>query len=659
MFRKLISNLPFHPTLLPQVAFYMRRLKQEQALRRLGFIFTALALAVQMFAFISPSRASLATSASDIVYGASKKSDVLSAYSKNRDQLGRTDIKAIFNYYGIGQSQIENSKLTTISDGNTNYINTSRSTTRFPDTFVSIPGAIDGGIYEFPLEYWRKGQYPNGYPALTGISTYGFRFWILLKGCGNIVYEKGAKKPALEINKKLSSPANIAPGELASYDINFRNKGLSAAENVVIADKLPDNLAYQSYTSNVDLSFSQNGQTISWKIKNKNSSLAPSTKWYYIKIKTKAKDISQNTLKACNIASIDSSNSPKVITSANNPDGCVNITKKTCPGTGLPIPPGGVSQCVITCPDGSTKPYNQACAVPQLSCESLKSISAPAWNIRKLETTITMQPGAVAKQINYFVDGTLVASKPVVSGSLTQYYEHTFKEPKDYKLKSEIVASNGTVQQSQNCEILVTIVKPTNPEARITTDKKASNITQNISDANNTTAKAGDVIKYTLLISNVGDAPATDFALSGEYSESIADVLEYSNLTEKNDAIYNQNTQSLSWPSVTIGSGKTIEKTFTVTIKNPLPITPTSTSNPMSYDFAMQNKYGREIVIKLDKPATKIVEQTTTTLPNTGPGETLFASVLVTTIVGYFFFRSRLLSKELNVIYKEYSSGSY
>ncbi len=657
MFKKLVSNLPFHPTMLGQVAFYVHRLKQEQALRRAGFALIALTLLVQMFAIFSPSRASLATSAGDIVYGATSRKDVLDAYNNNRDQLGRKDIQAIFNYYGINAEKIKTAEFTTIKESSAkDYVNTSRTTTRFPDTFVKIPGASDGGIYEFPLEYWRQGQYPDGYPALKGTSTYGFTFWILLKGCGNIVFEKGAKKPELEIVKGRLSASNVVPGDAVNYQIQFRNSGLAMANNVVINDKLANEFEYVSYKSTVDLKLVKTGQLLTWRIANTNSTLAPSTRWHTITLNLKAKNITASTQKICNASSIDASNSASK-TSANSTSArCVTITKPTCPGTGLPVPPGGVVACTITCPDGSSLPYNQACKVPQLTCQNLSIIGEPAWNIRKFQTTILLQPGAAAKQVDYYVNGKKVSSQPVTATATTNVYSYTFAGPGTYKIRADIVAKTGTVQVSQGCELTEEISKPETPEARLTTDKIVANITQKIADANNTTAKAGDVLRYTISIENTGDAAAT-IEMNGEYGESIADILEYANLTDKGDATFNEQTGWLSWGKTTINPGQKVEKTFTVTVKNPIPATPISQSNPLSYDYVLHNKYGRDVNVKLDKPASKIVEQAATTLPNTGPSSSMFISVVVVMIVGYFFYRNRLMAKELEIIHHEYSTG--
>lgn len=65
MFRKLVSSLPFSPALVGQLGFYARRLNREQAVRRLGLIFTVLAVIVQSFALISPPEPTYAVSPSN------------------------------------------------------------------------------------------------------------------------------------------------------------------------------------------------------------------------------------------------------------------------------------------------------------------------------------------------------------------------------------------------------------------------------------------------------------------------------------------------------------------------------------------------------------------------------------------------------------------
>jgi len=62
MFRKIVSNLTFSPALVGQLGFYAKRLRKEEATRRVGLIFTALALVVQGFAVFTPPESANAAS---------------------------------------------------------------------------------------------------------------------------------------------------------------------------------------------------------------------------------------------------------------------------------------------------------------------------------------------------------------------------------------------------------------------------------------------------------------------------------------------------------------------------------------------------------------------------------------------------------------------
>jgi len=212
---------------------------------------------------------------------------------------------------------------------------------------------------------------------------------------------------------------------------------------------------------------------------------------------------------------------------------------------------------------------------------------------------------------------------------------------------------------SQRCTTVVPDNPPPEPkpEPRISVDKSVENITQGIKNADNTTAKPGDVLKYTIYVINSGDGAIYNLKLSGEYGESINDILEYADLTDKGDAHFDPKTNYLSWDAVTILPSKSVNKSFIVTVKDPLPSTPTSASDPLSFDFVMQNIYGRTITVKLDKPASKIIEQGAQTLPNTGPGTTMIIMAIFASIIGYFYYRSRLLSKELEIVHQDFSSG--
>jgi hypothetical protein len=71
----------------------------------------------------------------------------------------------------------------------------------------------------------------------------------------------------------------------------------------------------------------------------------------------------------------------------------------------------------------------------------------------------------------------------------------------------------------------------------------------------------------------------------------------------------------------------------------------------------MTNVYGNEINITLPPDVIKTTETVTKTLPNTGPGETLAAVVGFTVFVSYFFARTRLFAKEIDIVRTDFASS--
>ncbi|MCA9348441.1 hypothetical protein KC867_03460, partial [Candidatus Saccharibacteria bacterium] len=182
--------------------------------------------------------------------------------------------------------------------------------------------------------------------------------------------------------------------------------------------------------------------------------------------------------------------------------------------------------------------------------------------------------------------------------------------------------------------------------------KTASNITQSITDANNTTAKASDEIRYTLSVTNSSKVTMTNFV----FEEILVDVLEYADINEVLDASINEASKTLQWAPVDIESGQTVTKTFTVKVKDIIPQTPVSASDPTSYDLVMTNTFhGVTINIKLPPSISKTTETVITTLPSTGPGTSIVIGFTLTTVVAYFFARSRLLNQELEIIRADFA----
>ena len=102
MFRKIVSNLPFSPALVGQLSFYAKRLRKEEFTRRLGLIFTALALVVQSLAVFSPPEAANASSGNDFISGGVKN---INDYLRNYD-ANHNNIKDLFTVLGITRANI-------------------------------------------------------------------------------------------------------------------------------------------------------------------------------------------------------------------------------------------------------------------------------------------------------------------------------------------------------------------------------------------------------------------------------------------------------------------------------------------------------------------------------------------------------------------------
>ena len=191
MFRKIVSNLAFSPALVGQLGFYAKRLRKEEATRRIGLIFTALALVVQSFAIFTPPESANAANGNNIIYGGVKsKADLLSVYDRNKDSAGHTDIQQIYSYFGITRQDIINGKEATFNsrDFDLKIISVGRSNYSWQRTPYAITGtsttAYAGNLYKFDTTEWSK---KNGslYKAIIGKRAVDGKWFAIMYACGN------------------------------------------------------------------------------------------------------------------------------------------------------------------------------------------------------------------------------------------------------------------------------------------------------------------------------------------------------------------------------------------------------------------------------------------------------------------------------------------
>lgn len=645
MFNKLISNLPFNPSLIDQVTFYTKRLSKEAGIRRLGFAFIVLTMVVQTFAVLKPAEAGVACDPSnnDIVQcGFGSKAEAVSLCQNNKQNFG-----TILLYHGITCEKLKTADEQMVSS--TAKGNQLISVGRKPfhkrgEYSVNIPGV--GNLYWRPLSSWG-----NFSSKMLVTHTDDGQLVMVMFECGNLVTLKDFKlqQPQpdsdLKIVKTNNPTGDVKAGDEIEYTLAYTNKGGPAAF-FSVNDILPSQVSFVS---------SRQGN---WALENKE----PNLKWH------------NNTPPFYAFGNTDAFGTPgfifvKVKVNSGVPSGTTICNRAYLQD----VPKGGTTPrnssetqvcntVVVECP------YGQILKDDRVTCEEVKvpdavcvSLTAqPESNDKTNKKFIFTAKASVvndAKIKSYtfdFDDGPTVTKD---SDNLDYNIHHEFDVPKTYHATVK-VSSTVDDKPALTCEVKV-VVNPKDEEPALSIKKAAANLTRHQDDANNKTAHAGDIIEYTLTTTNITNVDYKDATL---YTEDLNDVLEYAtlDLNSLDGATFDAKTNSLAWnEKITIKAKDSVVKKFKVTVKDPIPSTPRpkTRGNRSSGDLVMENWYGNTITIKLPKTPIKTAETINSDLPHTGPGESLMIGFLVMTFVGYFFARNRLMVKELTIVKNEYTSG--
>ncbi len=174
-------------------------------------------------------------------------------------------------------------------------------------------------------------------------------------------------------------------------------------------------------------------------------------------------------------------------------------------------------------------------------------------------------------------------------------------------------------------------------------------------DANGTQANAGDEIRYVLSVTNNGSSKIDNYRL--ESPEFVGDILDYSDIINLGNAEFDTTNKTLNWKPFDIKKGETVELSFTVKVKDPIPTTSTSSSDPSRFDLIMFNIFGNSVEIKLPAPPGKQVERVSSKLPSTGPGATVAISLGLVGVATFLRSRNNLLIKELGLVRKRETEG--
>jgi uncharacterized repeat protein (TIGR01451 family) len=189
MFKKLLSNLPFNPSLIGQVSFYAKRLHREEVLRRTGLVLVVLAMLVQVFAVASPAEPTLAESPNDILRGGFTTREQAVNYCRTNTQ----DFANILAYYKVTCEALATASTVTIksTDHDRQLDSLGRvaqgpTITRTGKPTDEYSVTINGTQYFMKnLWAWDSGAY-SSYKVLVVRNSKGDTIKIMYT-CGNII----------------------------------------------------------------------------------------------------------------------------------------------------------------------------------------------------------------------------------------------------------------------------------------------------------------------------------------------------------------------------------------------------------------------------------------------------------------------------------------
>lgn len=631
MFRKLISNLPFSPALVGQLGFYARRLKQEEASRRLGLVLTAMALIVQSFAVFAPPESANASNPSDMIRGgADTVRQVLEVYDRSAN--GNGDFKQIMDYAGVTRAELakmQAKSLNSKSKGTgADAWKTWGRVHRFSASQGEVAHAVpvsngSSTIYSRPLWLYDSTSYtiPHGsaYGAFVGRSAKLGDFAIM-KGCGNLVTTK-TPKPAPE-----GAFIQATCTSVRGFAFDARNRAQNVKIYLYFGGPPGKGTKYGPIATT-----GQNGDFTYNVPETYRTSSKPTQVWGVL-----------IPLAGWNDSSIQFKNS-------------------------------------VTIPGNCVKPTPS----PTASCTNLQGRTIERTKF-SLSAQAAASNGAKITSYEFIVkdkDGKVVESKTVASAAL-QADSGTITLANTGRYTAEVIVHTSLGdKKSANCATVLNVTAPEmcalnpslpknhpdcqpcpgNPDIWIkdercnpttTQSKTAKNLSRD-ADATTVNAQASDRIEYTIYIENVGEVPATV-----QPNEELSDVVEYANLQDNGGGTYNTDTHILSWAAIILKPGEKISRSFVVNVLDSIPNTPQGISEPGSYDCIMTNAFGNTVSINVKCDTPKAVEGAMTELPKTGPGENLLFAGGILSVVTYFWARARQTNKEVRLIRKEFNSGT-
>lgn len=162
-------------------------------------------------------------------------------------------------------------------------------------------------------------------------------------------------------------------------------------------------------------------------------------------------------------------------------------------------------------------------------------------------------------------------------------------------------------------------------------------------------AESSDSIMYTLQVKNLGNSST----MTGT-NVYIADLLEYSNLTDSGGGIFDNSHKSIEWPDTVVDPGGDLIRTFTVKILSPVPSTAIGAKVPSSYDCIISTSFGNMVEIPVACTKIKTFEKILIALPKIPTKASLYISASILFLAALLYLRLRQTIVELNAARYKY-----
>lgn len=616
-----MSNIPYNPSLVTQITFYVGRMKAEAGIRRLGLICMSLALFVQMFAVIAPPKPTLANSTNDILNGGFTSQAQAVQYCQGNVQ----NFAVILEYHKVSCDQLASSSTQTKSIRSTDYggalysmgrqsqgpviQRTGKATNEF-----SI--SVGGGIYYMrKLSAWDSGAYST-YKMLGTTNRDGVTILIMFD-CGNIA----------TIDRYTPPPVPKPPTPQPPTPQPPTPKPPTPKPPTPTIPEVDPNIMLDVATCDAK---TKKALFTGWAFDSDRPSKSIKVELYIDgeKIATLGADkVRPDINTTYGLTGSHGFSFNPTLSSGKFTDGQQHTTYVIALG----VDKNGVA-------DGRNKQSNSVAFGPCSELDACPEKAGTQKSEEECEVDVCLEvPGTQTDKKDCPEDVC-----PYVDGNQTK------------KSECDVCPDiSGEQSNTSMCKPCDRSTDESDKTVCLVYGKTAENKTQKIANADGTTAKAGDSIEYMLSVTNTGKVKVDNFTIE----EDVNDILQYADITNLHGGKKDANG-IVRWENVDIAAEKTVTKKLTIKIKNPIPNTPISASNPGSFDLTLTNVYqGNAVNILLPRSLIKTTEQATKVIPNTGPGSSLALIFGVTLVAGYLFARSRLLAKELGILREEYAQA--